>query len=86
MEMEDIQHIEEKDEVLVKNAIRWVSKRKDIPVSKLFIQWLIRYPATGFKAMIKQSGTERYFEVTYLGNASGYDIATYERKDLMHGT
>lgn len=85
MEMEDIQHIEEKDEVLAKNAIRWVSRNVDIPTSKLFIQWIVRNPANGFKAMVKETGKQLYYEVTYFGNGSGYDITTYERRGHLHG-
>lgn len=80
------EHIEEADEVLAKNAVRWVGKYKDIPTSRLFVQWLMRRPATGFKAMVKESGSERYYEVTYDGTGSGYDIITYERKGILHGT
>ena len=80
------EHIEESDEVLAKNAVRWVGKQKDISISRLFVQWLMRRPATGFKAMVKESGSERYYEVTYFGDGSGYNITTYEGKGTIHGT
>ena len=68
-----------------RNAVRWVAKTMDIPLGKLFVQWVIKTGPDTFKAMIKLTGTEIYYEVTCLGGDSGYDIITYERMGITHG-
>ena len=69
-----------------RNAARWVGKHYDIPREELFVQWVFRNETGGFKAMIKRTGTETYYEVTRLSESPGYDITVFEKKGEKHAS
>ena len=76
--------MEKKDEILGRNAIQWITKATGVPASNLFMQWILCTNSSGFKVMIKEKSKETFYEVTYRGDGSGYDIVIFERKDTIH--